>query len=470
MITEATVEQILPKLKTFDTFDGISEEALLWLAKKSECLTVPIGSEVFTAGEAANYMIMLVEGEYVVKFTRQGKEREVGTSTDGQITGVLPFSRMHTIGATATATKDCHLLMLHKDHFVEMVNVSYELTQALVAVMTERVRNFQQLQLSNEKMMALGKMSAGLAHELNNPAAAIVRASEVLYDHMHQTPEGFKEVITMPVTPEQVDQVNKILFDKINGFADVDLSLMEREEMLDDIIDWLDDKDIERSEEVADNLVDFAFDAEALDQVASILPGEALASVLKWIETNLITERLVVDIRTSGERIANLVSSIKSYTHMDREPSFEVIDIVHGLKSTLTILKHRFKKQKVELDKQISCELAKVRAIPGEMNQVWTNLLANALDVLPDGGKIKIRTFTERGYVCLEIEDNGPGIPEEIQRRVFEPFFTTKAVGEGTGMGLDIVKRIVDRHQGLVSVESVTGRTCFRTCLPIYKA
>ncbi|MEM8586123.1 MAG: cyclic nucleotide-binding domain-containing protein, partial [Bacteroidota bacterium] len=154
MITEATVEQILPKLKTFEAFEGIPEQALAWLAERSECCTIPAGQQVFTQGEPANHMVMLVEGAYVFKVNRQGKERELGTFTDGQVTGVLPFSRMHTIGATGIALEDCHLLKLHKDHFVEMVNVSYELTQALVSVMTERVRDFQQRRLSDEKMMA----------------------------------------------------------------------------------------------------------------------------------------------------------------------------------------------------------------------------------------------------------------------------------------------------------------------------
>ncbi|MEM6395690.1 MAG: ATP-binding protein [Bacteroidota bacterium] len=470
MITEATVEQILPKLKTFDTFKDIPEDALLWLAERAECCTIPPGGYVFEVGQPANHMVMLVEGEYVARIERKGKTKEIGTFTDGQITGVLPFSRMHTIGATGEALTDCHLLMLHKDHFVEMVNVSYELTQALVAVMTERVRNFQQQRLSDEKMMALGKMSAGLAHELNNPASAIVRASETLYDQIHLTPDRFKRVITMPVTPEQVDDINELLFAKIEGFADVDLSLMEREGRLDDLIDWLDDNDIDQSEELAENLVDFDFTTSDLDRVKEILPESALETVLWWIDANLGTERLVIDIKTSGERIANLVTSIKSYTHMDHEPSFEVIDIMHGLKSTLTILQHRFRRQNVVLDKPASCVLGKVKAIPGEMNQVWTNLLANALDVLPNGGKITIRTFEERGHICLEIEDDGPGIPEDIQNRIFEPFFTTKAVGEGTGMGLDIVRRIVERHHGYVSLESKPGQTCFRTCLPIYQA
>ncbi|MEM7572400.1 MAG: ATP-binding protein [Bacteroidota bacterium] len=470
MITEVNNEQMLEKIQTFELFANISEEALIWLVEKSACETVAEGDLLFKQGEKQDHMLFLVEGEYAINFVKDGRQREFAVIREGTVTGVLPFSRMVEAGANGIATKDCHLLLLHRDHFVEMTNVSYELTQVLVSVMTERVRNFQQARLTDEKMMALGKMSAGLAHELNNPAAAIVRASEILYNHLHQTPERFKSVITMPVSPEQVDEVNGILFARLAAFQDIDLSLMEREEKMDDLIDWLEDNDIDKSDEMAENLVDFGFSIDDMDQVKQILPSEALEPVLWWIDSNLSTERLVSDIKVSGERIASLVSSIKSYSHMDQQPSMEVIDIVHGLKDTITILQHRFKKQGVELDKELSCDLAKIKAIPGELNQVWTNLLSNALDVLPNGGKISIRTYTERKSMCLEIIDNGPGVPEDIQNRIFEPFFTTKGVGEGTGMGLDIVKRIVDRHHGSITLESEPGRTCFRTCFPIHTA
>ena len=470
MIAELSEVQMLEKIQNIELFSNIPQDALAWLVSKSECELVPEGEALFRQGDKQDHMMILVEGEYAITFVRDGRQREFAVIREGSVTGVLPFSRMVEAGASGIATKNCHVLLLHRDHFVEMTNVSYELTQVLVSVMTERVRDFQQARLTDEKMLALGKMSAGLAHELNNPAAAIVRASEILYNHLHQTPERFKSVITMPVTPEQVDEVNTILFTRLEGFTDVDLSLMEREEKLDDLVDWLEDNDIEKGDEMAENLVDFGFTEDDMDQIKEILPAEALGSVLWWIESNLNTERLVSDIKVAGDRIANLVSSIKSYSHMDQQPSMEVIDIVHGLKDTITILQHRFKKQHVELEKELNCELGKIKAIPGELNQVWTNLISNALDVLPDGGKITIRTYTERDSMCLEIIDNGPGVPEEIQNRIFEPFFTTKGVGEGTGMGLDIVKRIVDRHHGSISLESVPGRTCFRTCFPIHTA
>lgn len=455
------------QLQAFDIFAGISLTDLQWLVDKSDYLQYAEGDHLFRPDEPVEHMSVIMQGSYVIRQESQGRSRELGVWRAGYVTGVLPFSRMKTITAHGIALEEVRVLRLPKSCFTAMVNQSYELTQALVHVMTSRVRDFSQQAFLNEKMLALGKLSAGLAHELNNPAAAIARSSEELYRRIHQTPERFKSVITMRVTEDQTDQINAILFAKLEGFKTVDLTLLERESRLDDLVDWLEARDIDHAEDIAETFVDFGFEEEDMDRIADMLPVAAIGPVIWWVESVLSLERLVSEIRESASRISELVQSVKSYSYMDRETSRHPADIHEGLKNTVVMLHHKFKQKQVRLVKEFHLGLPPVEAYGGELNQVWTNIIVNALEVLPEqGGEIHLRTYVERQNVCVDITDNGPGIPTALQSRIFEPFFTTKAVGEGTGMGLDIVNRIIKRHDGEVTVSSQPGRTTFHICLP----
>ncbi|PPK85247.1 histidine kinase/DNA gyrase B/HSP90-like ATPase [Neolewinella xylanilytica] len=460
------------RLRAFDIFHEVDDDALAWLVKQSSYVCYPKGTHIFRSGEPADHMQVLLTGSYVIQRESNGRRKELGMWKAPYVTGVLPFSRMHETGADGICLEDTKVLELHRGCFVEMVNVSYDLTQALVAVMTNRVRDFQQMRLMDEKLMALGKMSAGLAHELNNPASAIVRSSQELHKHLVQTPDRFKSVVTMRVSLEDIDRVNEVLFDRIASTehdTEEELGLMEREERLDELLDWLEDHGVDEADRIVDTFVDWNFRTEHFEQLAAVIPEAAIQPLFWWIETNLTTESLVNEIQASSSRIAELVQSIKSYSHMDQEPSLEMVNVHEGLKSTFIMLYHAFKKKNVRIKKELGKDIPRVKALAGELNQVWTNLLSNALDALPaDGsGELTLRTFQERDCVCVEFEDNGPGIPEAIQSRIFEPFFTTKGVGEGTGMGLDIVRRVIDHHNGYVNVDSEPGRTVFRVCFPI---
>ncbi|MEM9931377.1 MAG: ATP-binding protein, partial [Bacteroidota bacterium] len=440
----AKPSDLLEQLRAFDIFKDVTDDGLLWLIDRSEYLCLEEGDQLFVEGDKADYMQIMLKGSFLIRRIKDGRQREVGFWEAPYVTGVLPFSRMTHATANGIVVDPMAVLRLHRDCFTDMVNTSYVLTQALVAVMTERVRDFQQIRLMDEKLMALGKMSAGLAHELNNPASAMVRSSRELHKHLASTPERFKALVTMRVSAEDVDVINGVLFERIAAHDESkELSLMEREERSDDLTDWFEDHDIDNSDEILDTLIDWNFEPDHLDQIAEVLPAEALTTVLWWVETTLTTEGLVDEIQTASTRIAELITSIKSYSHMDNEPSMEFVDVHKGIYSTITMLKFRFKKQQVALEKIVDKNLPHIKALEGELNQVWTNLISNALDALPqDGtGKLTIRTYHRRDNLCIEFEDNGPGIPEDIQRRVFDPFFTTKGIGEGTGMGLDIVRR-----------------------------
>lgn len=453
---------LLQEVQAFTDLEGASTDALQWLIDKSIYLKLEVGEFLFQKKMPIEYLTLILEGEVIVKFEQNGELREFGKQEAGTITGVLPFSRLKEATGFGQVTEPIRVLRLHKDHFVEMVNVSYELTQKFVAVMSDRVRNFTSQQVQNEKLMALGKLSAGLAHELNNPASAMVRSADELYVKIGQTPEKFKSVITMRVTPEQTDDINDILFTKIKEAPNLKLSMLDKEDLKDDLLDWLEDNDMDDAEEVAEVFADFGFAVEDLEKIDEIAEGKHMDSLIWWIESSLSLEKLVSEIKISADRIATLIKSIKTYSHMDRGQDREYSDINEGLLSTLTILKHKLKKKNIKLVDELDLELPKANVLIGEINQVWTNIIDNAIDAMDREGTLTVKSYQERDKFVVEIIDDGPGIPDDIKNRIWEPFYTTKGVGEGTGLGLDVVKKIIRRHKGDITLESKPGRTMFK--------
>jgi signal transduction histidine kinase len=315
--------------------------------------------------------------------------------------------------------------------------------------------------------MSLGRLSAGLAHELNNPASAMVRSAKELRQRVHTTPEKFKSVITMRITEEQTDAVNDILFSKIEkGFRD-DLSTLQRSEEEDEILDWLDDHEVENGEDLAETFVDYGITIDDLDKILEKIEEKHLPRILWWVENTLRNETIVTEIGESADRIATLIKSIKAYSHSDRSKSMDLLDVHEGLYNTMMIMKHKMKAKNIQIEKEIDKTLPKLRMFPGQINQVWTNIIDNAIDAMPVKGTLKIKTYKVRNNLCVDISDTGSGIPEELISRIYDPFFTTKGIGEGTGIGLDMVKKIISRHKGDIKVQSEPGNTTFTVCLPI---
>jgi signal transduction histidine kinase len=334
--------------------------------------------------------------------------------------------------------------------------------------MTDRVRDFTRSQHQDEKLMALGKLSAGLAHELNNPAAAMVRSSESLQKHLGTVPDEFKRIMSMKVTDEQIDLVSGIIFDKVTKGVKKGETMMMRSQREDDITDWLEDNGYGDCYLLAETLAEFGFEESELQEIRDGLDHDAFPKVMGWIDNVLTTEKMVGEIKEAARRVSSLVNSIKSYSHMDRSSDKTATDIREGIQNTITILGHKLRKNQVKLIEEYDEQLPLINAIPGELNQVWTNIIDNALDSMEaNGGELKIKASRRGDMVNIQIIDSGSGIPKEIQSRIFDPFFTTKDIGKGTGLGLEVVHRIVQGHNGSINLESAPGRTKFEFCFPI---
>jgi signal transduction histidine kinase len=453
------------EIADFSLFKGVNAADIDWFLSRAEHREYAEGEHLFVPGDALNSLEIVLEGACMVKVKQGNEFREYRTWTLGSVMGKLPFSRMKQASAYGVAVEKCRILCLHEQFFPEMAQQSYVLLGNCVAIMSDRIKDFTQVQLQSEKLMALGKLSAGLAHELNNPASAIVRSAEELYERTHHTPERFKAIITMRVTAEETDAVNAILFGKI-GATRPDLPLLQREAKRDDLLDWLDDHDIDNADDIAETFLEFGLYVEDLEKIETIVAGRELGPILNWIENTLSLENTVTEIREAAGRIAELVRSVKAYTHMDQAQAFEPLDLHEGIKNTLTMLKHLIRQKSIVLEKSLDPDLPKIAGNPGELNQVWTNLIDNAIDALPVGGTLKIRSFFRHKKVVIEIEDNGSGIPPEVQNQIFEPFFTTKPIGQGTGMGLEVVRRIITQHHGEVKFSSQAGSTIFTIEFP----
>lgn len=456
-------------LKAFEALQNVPDEQLQWLIDHSENRLIPDG-ELFTSpGGPMAGPHFIIDGQMRAFFTQNGSKRELSTFGTGEITGYLPYSRGTVSKVYIKALGDVQVLSYPTDKIRLMIETQFELTQALVHEMSDRVRNFTTMQQQNEKMMALGKLSAGLAHELNNPASAIVRDSVSLREHLKMQPEAFKQVMTVQMDAAQVDGLQAELFKILSEKERPVLSLKEKSKREDELTDWLDEHGVEDNYEIAENFVDFNFDLDNLERFSAYVPDAYLGPVFNWISDLLVTERMVEDIQESARRIAELVSSVKTFTHMDRGMDKQYADIHVGIRNTLTMLGYKLKKGNVTLVEEFDNTLPPVKAMIGELNQVWTNLIDNALDAMEPNGKgtLTIKTHKDGEFVQVCIMDDGPGIPADIVTQIFDPFFTTKEMGKGTGMGLEVVQRIVKQHNGSIKVKSVPQRTEFEVCFPI---
>jgi signal transduction histidine kinase len=452
-------------LKEIRLLADLNDTELQWLVDHMEVLRYAAGEILSQEGDPAEYLLIVLEGEIQAR----GPNTSVYIATAGEITGLLPQSRMTKLARAVTAATPTRVARLHRMHFEEMLTVIPQLGPKLVGVMADRIRDVTKSDIQHEKLAALGKLSAGLAHELNNPAAAARNAASnmrELLDKVRSADISLKSLSLPAHVWARVAELENEAIRNASACTAMDaLTRSDREEQLGAV---LDSAGVSNSWDLTSELVDAGLKADQLKDIADAVGSSGLDAVLVRLASFLSLYKLSVDIQESTTRISELVRAIKEYSWMDAMPERE-IDIHAGLENTLTILKHRLRGE-IQIKRQYDPNLPRVCAHGGELNQVWTNLIDNAIEAMLEtsGEKVlSIRTAAQSEDVLVEILDTGPGIPPEIRDRIFEPFFTTKRQNEGTGLGLDLVFRIVRKHHGDIRFESRPGRTCFQVRLPL---
>ena len=346
-----------------------------------------------------------------------------------------------------------------------MIRDCHEITSILVHKMLDRARHFTSSGLHDEKMVSLGKLSAGLAHELNNPASAIERSAALLEERLNEAEQAARALGASRLTDLQLAAIDAVRASCLAAPVRSVLSPIQQAEREDAIADWLTDHGLDAG--IAGPLAETAVTLDALDRIAEAVGGPPLDAALRWTAAGCSVRGIASEIQEAAMRISGLVMAIKGFTHMDQATVAEPVDLTLSLGNTVTVLKSKARAKSVAVEVTVEPGLPRVRGFGGELNQIWANLIDNALDAVPDSGRVEVTANRERQRVVVRVVDNGAGIPPEIRERLFEPFFTTKPVGKGTGLGLDIVRRLVSHNDAEIEVETAPGRTEFRVSLPL---
>ena len=453
------------ELRKVTAFADLEDDDLQWLTARAEIRTFAPGDALMVEGDATVEMIALLEGEIVWRKEKGTPDGLVITARGGDVTGLLPHSRMTHTPVTLRAVLPTRTANFPKAIFPEMLERMPVLQVRLASIMVDRSREFTRQGEQREKLISLGKLSAGLAHELNNPTAAIQQRAEALRRRL----DAFTALRLGRLSPDTAAALQAHARTAVAAEAGGSrriLDALERADAEEALASWLDSRGLPGAWAAAETFVAAGLAQADLERVVADVPDDAVATSLQWLEADLAMRRLVEDIADASRRVVELIAAVKAYSNMDRAPRNRDIDLHEGIRSTLTMLGHKLRSKDIVLRTEFGADTPHVSGNPGELNQVWTNLLDNAIDAVATGGEIVVRTSGGGGSAVVEVRDNGIGIPEENRRRIFEPFFTTKDVGAGTGLGLDIVHRIVERHLGQVHVASEPGRTSFLVRLP----
>jgi signal transduction histidine kinase len=460
------------ELRTLFLFESLNDEQLRWLSEAGYVETLQEGT-VFNEGEAATCCYVLLSGEIRLCKLSHGELVEINrTSQRGVYSGAFNAffgaAERKSYTATMQVTQPAEFFLISAETMATMMNTWFPMAVHLIEGFVMGMRRTNETLGERERLLALGSLSAGLTHELNNPAAAAVRAAATL----RQRVAGMRSKLAMladgtldATKLHQIVALQDDAVERLEKTKDKDVSPMELSDKEDTLTDWLEDHEVRDSWDVAPVLAAAGLDVAWMDEVLTAVGPKYLEGAVRWLMYTVDTESLMNEIDDSVTRISTLVGAAKQYSQMDRAP-YQVVDLRELLKSTLVMMSGKL--QGFEVVKDFDPELPPIPAYAAELNQVWTNIIDNALSAMAGSGTLTIRTRKDGAYAVVEIGDTGPGIPEEIRRRIFEPFFTTKPIGEGTGLGLDISWRIVvKKHHGDLRVESEPGNTVFKIVLPL---
>jgi signal transduction histidine kinase len=470
-ITEGTQRLPVPELRKLFLFEKLSDEQLQWLTQHGWVAEVPSGATFLTEGDPAELFTVLVSGTISMS-RRVGRDDVETVRTDqvGVYAGAMqayvadPARQSYT--GTIRVLSDARFFVLRAEDFAWMMHTWFPMAIHLLEGLFLGMRTSAHIIGQRQQLLALGALSAGLTHELNNPAAAAVRATAALRDRVAGMRQKLAMLAKEDVDPRLLRSLVDVQEEAVEAVPEAPkLTPIQESEREDALNEWLDEHEVPNGWELAPIFVGAGTTPEVLDKLADQAPPALLEGAVRWLAYTLETELLMSEITDSVTRISSLVAAAKQYSNMDRAPH-ERVDIHAGLKSTLVMLTSKL--EGIEVVKDFDRSLPKVPVYAGELNQVWTNLIDNAVQAMNGHGTLTIRTSMDGDRLRVEIGDTGPGIPEKLRQRIFEPFFTTKPVGQGTGLGLDISYRIVvGRHGGDLTVESQPGDTRFIVRLPL---
>jgi len=457
-------QSTLQEIRAIPLFSNLSGEQTSCF-EPGAIIQLEAGKVLMSEGDPVESFYVLLTGEMRASRNYGNQTILMGIVKPGMWFGELPLLLDSPTLATIRALKPCRLFRLGKNDFWPMLSACPSVASQIFRTMATRVRNIEGYSQQREKLASLGTMAAGLAHELNNPATAARRASA----HLRQVVEdvqSFACELHQRLTPQQFQHLIDASHSALARVAkSAPIDSVTRSDREDEVAKSLEQQGVVDGWKLAPAFVNAGLDGQELMVLAARLPGEALRFAFGWLEARLSLNSLLNEVDGSTTRIAELVKAVKSYSHMDKSPMQEV-DVHEGIESTLTMLGHKLKN--VSVTRKFDRAVPRIMAYGGELNQVWTNLIDNAIDAVKGTGNICIATFLDDDQVMVEIADNGSGIPPEVQAHIFEPFYTTKAVGSGTGLGLVISNRIVaDRHGGEIEFESHPGETRFKVRLPV---
>jgi signal transduction histidine kinase len=456
---------LVARLATHRALAETPASELAWLAEHGVLHSFAVGDVVTAKGTQSKSLLVVFDGHLVIRNDRGAGAHKIFEWKSGDVGGVMPYSRGASPPSDVVAEAPTEVLAVAKEWFAELTRDCPVVTATLVHIMLDRARMFTSADLRDEKLLSLGKLAAGLAHELNNPASAVVRSSKTLLESLSGAEEASRVLASAGLSEAQFAAIDlaRAMCDAAADSAP--RTPLERADREDELTDWLSDHSA--TQEYAIPLADTGITPAALDLLAVTVSGDALEAALGWISACVMVRTLSQEIESAATRIHDLVGAVKGFSYMDHALTPEPVDVGRGIADTLRMLAAKTRAKSVQVSMTIPGDLPRAHAVGAELNQVWMNLIDNALDAVARGGHIDVSAARVRDSVVVRVVDDGLGIPSDILGRIWDPFFTTKGVGQGTGLGLDIVKRLLQRHDAEIDVESVPGRTAFEVRLPV---